>query len=120
MTSVSDLSVLSSVPKLETNGSNWIIFSIHLKWTLQEQKAYGHLDGTAPKPADTAPADEQTTWLDNKANAVSHLANTLKLIIVRIIGQERAQDLAGELVTIWSAEFVVKRLGVQVTDVHSA
>jgi hypothetical protein len=77
MTSVSDLQVLSSVPKLETNGSNCIIFSVRLKWALQEKKVYGHLDGTASKPADTAPADEQTTWLDNEAKARHLLAQKL-------------------------------------------
>jgi hypothetical protein len=53
-------------------------------------------------------------------DAVSHLANTLKLIVMRIIRQERVRDLAGELVTIRSVEFVVKGVGVGVTHVHSA
>jgi hypothetical protein len=35
-------------------------------------------------------------------DAVGHLANTLKLIVVKIIRQERVRDLAGELVTIRS------------------
>jgi hypothetical protein len=53
-------------------------------------------------------------------DAVGHLANTLKLIVVRIIWQERVRDLAGELVTIRSVEFVVKGFGVRVTHIHGA
>ena len=77
MTSVSDLQVLSSVPKLETNGSNWIIFSVRLKWALQEKKVFGHLDGTSPQPAATADADKQTTWMENEAKARHLLAQKL-------------------------------------------
>jgi len=76
MTSVSDLQALLSVPKLETNGSNWIIFSICLKWALQK-KVFSHLDGTSPQPAATADAGEQTTWMDNKAKAHHLLAQKL-------------------------------------------
>jgi hypothetical protein len=61
MTSVSELQAFSSVPKLKTNGSNWIIFSILLKWALQDKKVYGHLDGSTKKPTDTADADVQAT-----------------------------------------------------------
>jgi hypothetical protein len=69
MTSVSDLQALLSVPKLKTNGSNWIIFSVCLKWALQEKKVFGHLDSTSPQSATTADADKQTTWTDNEAKA---------------------------------------------------
>jgi hypothetical protein len=77
MTSVSDLQVLSSVPKLEMNSSNWIIFSIHLKWALQEKKVYGHLNGTSPKPAKSAEAIDKSTWSDDEAKAHHLLAQKL-------------------------------------------
>ena len=38
MTSVARLQSLSSVPKLETNGSNWIIFQTRLKWALRDKQ----------------------------------------------------------------------------------
>jgi hypothetical protein len=53
MTSVAELQSLSSVPKLEINGSNWVIFQTRLKWALEDKQVFGHLDGTAIKPADT-------------------------------------------------------------------
>lgn len=77
MTSVSDLQVLSLVPKLGMNGSNWIIFSIHLKWALQEKKVYRHLYGTSAKPAMSTEATDKSTWLDNKVKACHLLAQKL-------------------------------------------
>ena len=77
MTSLSDLQALLSIPKLEMNRLNWIIFSIHLKWALQEKKVFGHLDSTSPEPATTANADEHTAWSDNEAKACHLLTQKL-------------------------------------------
>ena len=78
MTSISGLQALLSVPKLKTNGSNWIIFSVCLKWALQEKKVFGHLDSTSPQPATTADANEQTSWLDDEVKACHLLAQKLQ------------------------------------------
>jgi gag-polypeptide of LTR copia-type/Zinc knuckle len=78
MTSVSELQSLSSVPKLETNGSNWIIFQTQLKWALEDKQVFGHLDGTAIKPADTEKDEEKKeTWLINETKARQLLAQKL-------------------------------------------
>ena len=45
-----------TVPKLEPNGHNWIIFKNRIKWALAARGVVSHLDATkAPKPA--PPAD---------------------------------------------------------------
>jgi len=62
MSTMAELQSFSSVPKLETNGSNWIIFQIRLKWALEEKQVFGHLAGTTKKPASTEPAEKQEEW----------------------------------------------------------
>ena len=78
MTTVAELQSLSSVPKLETNGSNWIIFQTRLKWALEDKRVFGHLDGTAIKPADTEKDEEKKEkWLINETKARQLLAQKL-------------------------------------------
>ena len=80
MTTVAELQSFSSVPKLETNGSNWIIFQIRLKWALEEKRVFSHLDGTMVKP--TAAGEEDISkdveeWLGNETKARHLLAQKL-------------------------------------------
>ena len=46
----------TSVPRLETNGSNWAIFSMRFQEAMEANQKWGHFDGTAtrPVPADAA------------------------------------------------------------------
>ena len=46
----------TSVPHLETNGSNWAIFSMRFQEAMEANQKWGHFDGTTtrPVPADTA------------------------------------------------------------------
>jgi hypothetical protein len=77
MTSVAEINSFSSVPKLETNGANWMIFQIHLKWALKEKRVFGHLDGTTVKPADDKPDTEKNDWLNDETKARHLLAQKL-------------------------------------------
>src|ERR1700720_1832672 len=77
MSTMAELQSFSSVPKLETNGSNWIIFQIRLKWALEEKQVFGHLAGTTKKPASTEPAEKQEEWLSNETKARHLLAQKL-------------------------------------------
>ena len=45
----------TSVPCLETNGSNWVIFSMCFQEAMEANQKWGHFDGTTlcPVPKDT-------------------------------------------------------------------
>ena len=77
MTSVAEINSFSSVPKLETNGANWMIFRIRLKWALEEKRVFGHLDGTTIKPADDKPDTEKNDWSNDETKARHLLAQKL-------------------------------------------
>ena len=77
MTSVAKINSFSSVPKLETNGVNWMIFRIHLKWALEEKQVFSHLDGTTIKPADNKPNTEKNDWSNDETKAHHLLAQKL-------------------------------------------
>ena len=79
MTTVAELQSFSTIPKLETNGSNWIIFQIRLKWALEEKRVFGHLDGTTLKPTATGDdaAKQQEDWLNDETKARRLLAQKL-------------------------------------------
>ena len=40
----------SSVPKLNTSGLNWAIFSLRFQDTVEAKGFWGHFDGTTPCP----------------------------------------------------------------------
>ena len=46
----------TSVPRLETNGSNWAIFSMRFQEAMEANQKWGHFDSTAtcPVPADAS------------------------------------------------------------------
>ena len=48
-TSLSD-ALLSSVPKLEANGTNWAIFLVRFRDAVEAKGYWGHFDGTTPIP----------------------------------------------------------------------
>ena len=48
-TSPSD-SLSSSVPKLESTGMNWAIFSVHFQDAVEAKGFWGHFDGTTTCP----------------------------------------------------------------------
>ena len=79
MTTITELQSFSSVLKLETNDSNWIIFQIRLKWALEEKRVYGHLDGTAVEPTSEGEdlAEKREEWLVDETKARHHLAQKL-------------------------------------------
>ena len=48
-TSLSD-SLSSSIPKLDSTGTNWAIFEIHFWDVIEAKRFWGHFDGTSPQP----------------------------------------------------------------------
>ena len=56
----------SSVPKLDSTGSNWPIFSIRFEDALAVRNRWGHFDGKTPKPtpAGTTPTTDEQKEID--------------------------------------------------------
>jgi len=57
----------SSVPKLDANGLNWAIFSIHFEDTIQAKGFWGHFSGTTPCPTaaiESAPTAEELATIE--------------------------------------------------------
>ena len=52
-TSLSD-SLPSSIPKLDSTGLNWAIFSVRFQDAVEAKGFWGHFDGTTPRPANVA------------------------------------------------------------------
>ena len=66
-TSLSD-SLPSSIPKLDTTGLNWTIFSVHFQDAIEAKGFWGHFDGTSPRPvAISVTATDGTTVADTTA-----------------------------------------------------
>ncbi|KAG2050454.1 hypothetical protein BDR06DRAFT_891696, partial [Suillus hirtellus] len=40
------------IPKLATDGKNWMMYKEHLQWSINARGLIGHLDGTKKKPVD--------------------------------------------------------------------
>ena len=40
----------ASVPKLETSGKNWLLFSIRFQLAVKAKGKWGHFDGSVPRP----------------------------------------------------------------------
>ena len=56
---------LYTVPKLEADSHNWVIFKNHLEWALAAHGIVDHLTGVAVKPmspGNTAKPDEITAY----------------------------------------------------------
>ncbi|KAA1478898.1 hypothetical protein DENSPDRAFT_743280, partial [Dentipellis sp. KUC8613] len=58
----------SSVPKLNTRGANWAIFSACFQIAIEAKGKWGHFDGTEPRPVFTdsplteTQADQLAVW----------------------------------------------------------
>jgi len=56
----------STVPRLESDGSNWPIFNLHFQYAVEEKGFWGHFDGTTTRPSPTdmlsSPTAAQTAW----------------------------------------------------------
>ena len=70
-TSLSD-SLSSSVPKLESTGINWAIFSVRFQDAVEAKGFWGHFDGTTTRPVTVAilvTATDGTTATVNDTSA---------------------------------------------------
>ena len=60
VTSLAD-TLPSSVPKLDTSGLNWAIFSLHFQDAVEAKGYWGHFDGTSKHPIAPKPEDLPVT-----------------------------------------------------------
>ncbi|KZT22823.1 hypothetical protein NEOLEDRAFT_1216261 [Neolentinus lepideus HHB14362 ss-1] len=73
----------SSIPKLDSSGVNWAIFSEHFEVAVRAKHLWGHFSGTTlkPQPASTTPTDDEqeklSKWEDNEATAQYLLSQKL-------------------------------------------
>ena len=67
-TSLSDL-LSSSVPKLESTGMNWAIFSVHFQDAVEAKGFWGHFDGTTTHLVAVVTATDGTTATVNDTSA---------------------------------------------------
>jgi len=65
MTSVTATSLAdtlpSSVPKLDTSGLNWAVFSLHFQDAIEAKGYWGHFHGTSEHPVALKPEDLPVT-----------------------------------------------------------
>jgi len=74
----------SNVPKLEPNGLNWAVFSLHFEDAVQAKGFWGHFNGTTPCPTaaiESAPTAEELAtiekWEKDKRSSRSLLTQKL-------------------------------------------
>jgi hypothetical protein len=77
MTTIAELNPVSNVPKLEVDGTNWVMFSTRLRIALNDKDVYGHLDGTSVKPDPDADAEGYSAWLKKENQALNLLTQKL-------------------------------------------
>jgi len=70
-TSLSD-SLPSSIPKLDSTGLNWAIFSVRFQDAIEAKGFWGHFDGSEPRPVVSA----ATTTAEGDEDAQTRLAET--------------------------------------------
>jgi len=62
----------STVPHLESDGSNWPIFNLHFQYAIEVKGFWGHFDGTtthsSPIDASLSSTAAQTTWDQNECS----------------------------------------------------
>ena len=73
-----------SIPKLDSSGMNWAVFSLRFQDAVEAKGFWGHFDGTEPKPTPGIPsaitADERTAiaaWEKDERSAKSLLTQKL-------------------------------------------
>ncbi|KIJ22570.1 hypothetical protein M422DRAFT_197022, partial [Sphaerobolus stellatus SS14] len=79
VTALSD-TLPSSVPKLESSGTNWAIFKIRFKDTVSAKGFWGHYDGTTVKPVVTLAPPVSSTVAAAAAAAGITLEDQLLLV----------------------------------------
>ncbi|KAJ6523170.1 hypothetical protein B0H19DRAFT_854490, partial [Mycena capillaripes] len=70
--------LISRVPVLESNDSNWLIFSARFKLFAKSKALWGHFDGTAPKPMPPTAQAEIDAWQKHEDESRNHLAQKLE------------------------------------------
>ncbi len=66
MSNKDDATLRGVVPKLLSDGANWVIFKIHLTMSITALDALGHLDGSDPKPTEPRISSQDITlWTDD-------------------------------------------------------
>lgn len=87
MSTVAELNPVSNVPKLEVDGTNWVMFSTRLRIALTDKDVYGQLDGTSMKPNQTVDPNDY--------------AKFSLLILPRNGGPRLLMNLPLKVVTLW-------------------
>lgn len=58
---------LLRIPKLESGGTNWVVYSKRLKWAIDARSLLKHLDSSASPPVVPTPADPDKPTKDETA-----------------------------------------------------
>ncbi|KAK7000934.1 hypothetical protein R3P38DRAFT_3614509 [Favolaschia claudopus] len=77
-TITADLTSMSKVPTLLSNGSNWLIFTKRFKNFVNSKVLWGHFDGTTPKPTPPAAQAEIDLWMKHESEARNFLTQRLE------------------------------------------
>src|SRR5437016_5274464 len=72
-TSLSD-SLPSSIPKLDSTGLNWAIFSVRFQDAVEAKGFWGHFDGSDPRPVISAATTAAEGNEDSQAKLAEDLA----------------------------------------------
>src|SRR5579871_3349592 len=97
----------ATVPILEPDGSNWVIWKNHLHFAMAAKGTYEHLTGTATRPT---PPDSTEAWDKAEATARWQLARAVKDVTFHII---MGKTLVSEMWTEIKKEFESKSSLVQ-------
>ncbi|KIL61433.1 hypothetical protein M378DRAFT_46616, partial [Amanita muscaria Koide BX008] len=97
----------SSVPRLDSSGKNWAIFSIRFQDAVEAKGFWGHFDGTEPCPQsamkDKPTPDESAAinrWTREEMSAKSLLSQKLPdSTLLRIRGKKSVKERWDEVVT---------------------
>ena len=77
MSTVVELNPVSNVPKLEVDGTNWVMFSTRIHIALTDKDVYGQLDGTSAGPDKAMDPNDYAGWLKKENQALNLLMQKL-------------------------------------------
>ncbi|KAJ6580323.1 hypothetical protein B0H10DRAFT_1962557 [Mycena sp. CBHHK59/15] len=77
-TITADISSISRVPVLQTDGANWLIFSTRFRLFTKSKVLCGHFDGTTSRPVPPAQQAEIDEWEKHEDDSRNHLAQKLE------------------------------------------
>jgi hypothetical protein len=77
-TITADIASVTRAPVLQVNGPNWLIFSTRFKHFAKSKAAWGHFDGTTPKPMPPAAQADINEWEKHEDEAHNYLAQKLE------------------------------------------